>query len=309
MQAPVTKPVFRFAPSPNGRLHLGHARSALLNDELARRFGGRLLLRIEDIDIARCRPEFEAAIYDDLAWLGLRWERPVRRQSEHFEDYRGAFLTLKGRGVLYPCFCSRKAIGDAVAHREAECGRPWPRDPDGAPLYPGTCANLPSEEVARRIAGGEPHAWRIHMGAARRLLPGPHSYGRFDGGGVRDNGRNLPTNVMADPWRWGDAVIVRKDVPTSYHLSVVVDDALQGVTHVVRGQDLEAATDLHLLLQALLDLPAPLYHHHPLVLDPAGDKLAKSRGSEPLGALRMRGATAAEVRRRLGFPPQPTPST
>jgi glutamyl-Q tRNA(Asp) synthetase len=309
MQAPVTKPVFRFAPSPNGRLHLGHAYSALLNDELARRFGGRLLLRIEDIDLARCRPEFEAAIYDDLAWLGLHWERPVRRQSDHFEDYRSASLTLKGRGVLYPCFCSRKAIGDAVARREARSGRPWPRDPDGAPLYPGTCANLPPEEVARRIAGGEPHAWRIHVAAARRLLPGPHSYGRFDAENVRDDGRNPPTNVMADPWRWGDAVIVRKDVPTSYHLSVVVDDALQGVTHVVRGQDLEAATDLHVLLQALLDLPAPLYHHHPLVLDPAGDKLAKSRESEPLGALRMRGATAAEVRRRLGFPPQPTPST
>ena len=309
MQAPVTKPVFRFAPSPNGRLHLGHAYSALLNDECARRFGGRFLLRIEDIDIARCRPEFEAGIHDDLAWLGLEWETPVRRQSEHFEDYRGAFLALKGRGVLYPCFCSRKEIGDAVARREARSGRPWPRDPDGAPLYPGSCANLSAEEVGQRLARGEPHAWRIDMAAARRLLPGPHSYERFDAGNVRDNGRSPPTNVMADPWRWGDAVILRKDVPTSYHLSVVVDDALQGVTHVVRGQDLEAATDLHVLLQGLLDRPTPLYHHHPLVLDQTGDKLAKSRGSEPLSALRMRGATAAEVRRRLGFPPQPTPST
>ena len=305
----MTKPVFRFAPSPNGRLHLGHAFSALLNDEFARRFGGRLLLRIEDIDIARCRPEFEVGIYDDLAWLGLEWERPVRRQSEHFEDYRGAFLTLKGRGILYPCFCSRKAIADAVARREAERGRPWPRDPDGAPLYPGTCANLPAEEIAQRVARREPHAWRIDMAAARRLLPGPHSYERFDAGNVRHDGRNHPRSVTAAPWRWGDAVIVRKDVPTSYHLSVVVDDALQGVTHVVRGQDLEAATDLHVLLQALLDLPTPLYHHHPLVLDQTGDKLAKSRRSEPLGALRMRGVTAADVRRRLGFPPQPTPST
>ena len=309
MQVSVTKPVFRFAPSPNGRLHLGHAYSALLNDELARRFGGRLLLRIEDIDIARCRPEFEAAIHDDLAWLGLAWERPVRRQSDHFEDYRRAFLKLKGRGVLYPCFCSRKAIGDAIARREAWSGRPWPRDPDGAPLYPGACAALSPEEVAQRIARGEPHAWRIDMAAARRLLPGPHSYGRFDAGDVRDNGRNPPTRVSAQPWRWGDAVIVRKDIPTSYHLSVVVDDALQGVTHVVRGQDLEAATDLHVLLQALLALPAPLYHHHPLVLDHTGDKLAKSRRSEPLIALRTQGVTAAEVRQRLGFPPQPTPST
>jgi glutamyl-Q tRNA(Asp) synthetase len=305
----VTKPVFRFAPSPNGRLHLGHAFSALLNDEFARRFDGRLLLRIEDIDIARCRPEFEAGIHEDLAWLGLEWETPVRRQSEHFEDYRAAFLRLKGRGVLYPCFCSRKAIAGAVALREAESGRPWPRDPDGAPLYPGTCANLPAEEVHLRVARGEPHAWRIDMAAACRLLPGPHSYERFDAGNVRHDGRNHPRSATAAPWRWGDAVIVRKDVPTSYHLSVVVDDALQGVTHVVRGQDLEAATDLHLLLQALLDLPTPLYHHHPLVLDQTGDKLAKSRRSEPLGALRMRGVTAADVRRRLGFPPQPTPST
>ena len=309
MQAFVTKPVFRFAPSPNGRLHLGHAFSALLNDELARRSGGRFLLRIEDIDIARCRPEFEAGIHDDLAWLGLEWERPVRRQSEHFEDYRGAFLTLKGRGILYPCFCSRKAIGNAVALQEAESGRSWPRDPDGAPLYPGTCANLPVERIELQVARGEPHAWRIDMAAARRLLPGPHSYERFEARNVRDNGRDRPRSVMAAPWRWGDAVIVRKDVPTSYHLSVVVDDALQGVTHVVRGQDLEAATDLHVLLQALLDLPTPLYHHHPLVLDPMGDKLAKSRQSEPLSALRMRGVTAADARRRLGFPPQLTPST
>ena len=298
----MTKPVFRFAPSPNGRLHLGHAFSALLNDDFARRFGGRLLLRIEDIDIARCRPAFEAAIYDDLAWLGLRWEEPVRRQSEHFGDYRSAALALKERGLLYPCFCSRKDIGEAVACREAESGRPWPRDPDGAPLYPGTCRALPAEEIRRRIESGEPHAWRLHGEAARALLPGPHSYRRFDGTGFQET-------AAADPWRWGDALIVRKDIPTSYHLAVVVDDALQGITHVARGRDLEAATDLHVLLQGLLGLPTPLYHHHGLILDPEGDKLAKSRGSEALGELRMRGIAAEEVRRRLGFPAQPTPST
>ncbi len=302
VQVFATRPVFRFAPSPNGRLHLGHAFSALLNDEFARRFGGRLLLRIEDIDIARCRPEFEAAIYDDLAWLGLQWEKPVRRQSEHFEDYRGAFLRLKRRGVVYPCFCSRRETGEAVARHERESGRPWPRDPDGAPLYPGACRALPAEEAGRRIAGGEPHSWRIEMAAALALCPGPHLFRRFDAGGREDD-------VAAEPWRWGDAVIVRKDVPTSYHLSVAVDDALQEVTHVVRGRDLEAATDLHVLLQALLDLPTPLYHHHPLVLDRTGDKLAKSRRSEALAELRMQGATAADVRRRLGFVPQPTPST
>ncbi len=298
----MTKPAFRFAPSPNGRLHPGHAYSALLNDEFARRFGGRFLLRIEDIDLARCRPAFTEAILEDLAWLGLSWETPVRRQSEHFDDYRAAFGRLKARGLAYPCFCSRKDIAEAVMGREAESGGPWPRDPDGAPVYPGTCRALPAGEAERRIATGEPHAWRIDMAAVRALLPGPHAFRRFDREGREDT-------VEADPWRWGDAVIVRKDTPTSYHLSVVVDDALQGITHVVRGRDLEAATDLHVLLQGLLDLPTPLYHHHGLILDPAGDKLAKSRQSQTLAELREQGVTAAEIRRRLGFEAQPTPST
>ncbi len=301
MQASVTKPVFRFAPSPNGRLHLGHAYSALLNDDFTRRSAGRFLLRIEDIDLTRCRPEFEAAIYEDLAWLGLAWEEPVRRQSEHFDDYRSAFSRLKGRGVVYPCFCSRKDIAEAVACRETG-GKPWPRDPDGAPLYPGTCRGLPPDESARRIAEGSVHAWRLDMGEALLRSPGPHGYVRFDRS-MREGHR------QAQPGRWGDAVLVRKDTPTSYHLSVVVDDALQGVTHVVRGKELEAATDLHVLLQDLLGLPTPLYHHHDLVRDPEGDKLAKSRRSEALAALRERGVTAAELRERLGFPAQPMPST
>lgn len=302
----MTKPVFRFAPSPNGRLHLGHAYSALLNDALARRFDGRFLLRIEDIDIARCRPEYEAAIVEDLSWLGLEWEKPVRRQSEHFADYRAAFLQLKGRGVVYPCFCSRKHIADKVQTLEAESGKvaykPWPRDPDGAPLYPGTCKDLPANNIEQRIGAGEAHAWRIDHEAARRLLPGPHVFTRFGMDGKEES-------VQADPWRWGDAMIVRKDVPTSYHLSVVVDDALQEVTHVVRGQDLEAATDLHILLQKLLGLPTPLYHHHGLIRDPEGDKLAKSRKSEALNELRARGVAPTEIRRSLGFSPQPAPST
>ncbi|WP_262300015.1 tRNA glutamyl-Q(34) synthetase GluQRS [Microvirga sesbaniae] len=290
----MTKPVFRFAPSPNGRLHLGHAYSALLNADFAGRFGGRFLLRIEDIDITRCRPDFEAAIHEDLAWLGLQWEIPVRRQSEHFADYRAAFLKLKGRGVVYPCFCTRRDIVQAVARREQESGRDWPRDPDGAPLYPGTCREVPAAEAERRIAAGEPQAWRLDSAAAQKLRPGPHAFRRFDRDGREET-------VAADPWRWGDAVIVRKETPSSYHLSVVVDDALQGVTHVVRGQDLEAATDLHVLLQALLDLPTPLYHHHGLVLDPTGDKLAKSRQSPALSELRADGVTPQAIRRRLGF--------
>jgi glutamyl-Q tRNA(Asp) synthetase len=224
----VTQPVFRFAPSPNGRLHLGHAYSALLNAELAPRFGGRFLLRIEDIDLTRCRPEYEAGIDEDLAWLGLSWEKPVRRQSEHFEDYRSAFRRLAQRDLVYPCFCSRKDIAAGSA------GRDLPRDPDGTPLYPGTCAGLPAAERTRRMASGEAHAWRLHMRQALAAAPGPFDYRRFDNEGEH--------TVDADPARWGDAVVVRKETPTSYHLSVVVDDAIQGVTHVVRGKDLEAAT-------------------------------------------------------------------
>ncbi|EIM27268.1 tRNA glutamyl-Q(34) synthetase GluQRS [Microvirga lotononidis] len=298
----MTKPVFRFAPSPNGRLHLGHAYSALLNADFAHRFGGRFLLRIEDIDITRCRPEFEAAIYDDLAWLGLHWEAPVRRQSEHFADYRAAFQRLKGRGVVYPCFCTRKDIAETIACREAESGEAWPRDPDLAPLYPGTCRALQAGEAERRIAAGEPHAWRLDMAALDTLAPDPLLFRRFD----RDGQEEV---VTAHPRRWGDAVIVRKEIPTSYHLSVVVDDALQGITHVVRGQDLEAATDLHVLLQTALDLPTPRYHHHGLLRDPEGDKLAKSRRSKSLAELRAEGATPQDLWRRLGFGRQPTPST
>ncbi len=288
----MTQPVFRFAPSPNGRLHLGHAYSALLNADLAGRWGGRFLLRIEDIDITRCRPEYEQAVYEDLAWLGLAWEQPVRRQSDHFETYRASFAPVKGRGLAYPCFCSRSDVARAVAEQEQV--EAWARDPDGAPRYPGTCRGLPAAAAADRIARGVPHAWRFDMAAALRWAPGPHLYIRFD----LDGGTEP---VAADPSRWGDAVIVRKEIPTSYHLAVVVDDALQGVTHVVRGTDLEAATDLHVLLQALLALPTPLYHHHSLIKGPEGDKLSKSARSESLADLRDRGVSAEAIRRRLGY--------
>jgi glutamyl-Q tRNA(Asp) synthetase len=289
----MTQPAFRFAPSPNGRLHLGHAYSALLNAELAARWGGRFLLRIEDIDVTRCRPEFEATIYEDLAWLGLRWEEPVRRQSEHFAEYRAALDELKAYGLVYACFCSRKEIAAAVAKREAELGAPWPRDPDGTPIYPGSCRTLACAEVERRIANGEPHAWRIDVAKTHEAALQP-TYTRFAPDGAEEI-------VTALPERWGDAVIVRKDIPTSYHLSVVLDDALQGITHVVRGQDLEAATDLHALLQHFLGLPTPRYHHHALIRDEGGDKLSKSLLSDSLADLRARGVTAGEVRHRLGF--------
>jgi glutamyl-Q tRNA(Asp) synthetase len=292
---PAFQPVFRFAPSPNGRLHRGHAYSALLNADFARRWGGRFLLRIEDIDTIRCRPAFEAGIYEDLAWLGLRWETPVRRQSEHFSDYRAAFARLRARGLAYPCFCTRSDLARAVAARQAESGAPWPRDPDGAPLYPGSCKALPASEVERRIRAGELHAWRLD-GAKAIAAAEPDSliYVRFDDSGAE-------SRVAAHPQRWGDAVIVRKDTPTSYHLAVVVDDALQNVTHVVRGADLEAATDLHTLLHALYGAPYIRFHHHCLVRDDGGAKLSKSARAEPLAALRARGVTAAAVRRALGF--------
>ncbi|KFC62940.1 Glutamyl-tRNA synthetase, class Ic [Bosea sp. LC85] len=288
------RPVFRFAPSPNGRLHLGHAFSALMNERLAKRFGGRLLLRIEDIDVARCRPEFEQGIHEDLAWLGIRFDAAIRRQSEHFDDYRAALDRLQAKALIYPCFCSRGQIMRAAELKETETGQPWPRDPDGAPLYPGTCRCLPPHEAGKRVASGEAHVLRLAMGRAAAENGGEVRYRLFDEAG-------RVTRVAAAPALWGDVVLARKDVPTSYHLAVVVDDALQGVTHVVRGRDLEAATDIHLMLQHLLDLPTPRYHFHRLLQDETGQKLAKSRMSEGLAELRAHGITAADIRARLGF--------
>lgn len=289
-----SRPVFRFAPSPNGRLHLGHALSALTNETLALRFGGQLLLRIEDIDLTRCRPEFIEGIETDLAWLGIRFEPELRRQSQHFTDYGRALAILRGRGLVYPCFCSRQEIRNAVAAREAVTGEPWPADPDGAPLYPGCCKGLGPDEAAQRLAAGEPHVLRLNMAAALAAAGQSLGYTGFDADGEQ-------YSVRAVPERWGDVVLARKDVPTSYHLAVTVDDALQDVSHVVRGRDLEAATDVHALLQHLLGLPTPLYHFHPLLLDNEGQKLAKSRDSQSLAALRADGINAADIRRRLGF--------
>jgi glutamyl-Q tRNA(Asp) synthetase len=286
-------PVFRFAPSPNGFLHLGHARSALLNFDLARRSGGRLLLRIEDIDATRCRPEYEAAIYEDLAWLGIVWEQPVRRQSDHFALYREAAERLAREGLLYPAFESRAEISRLVGEKD-RAGN-WPRDPDGAPLYPGTARRMSPAERERRLHSGAPYALRLDMAAALART-GALSWTEQGTGPDGETGE-----VAARPGQWGDVILARKDTPTSYHLSVVVDDALQGVTHVVRGQDLFRATSVHRLLQALLGLPQPVYRHHPLVLDEDGRKLAKSTRATALRALRAAGTTAAEVRRLVGL--------
>ncbi len=287
-------PVFRFAPSPNGYLHLGHAYSALLNCDLAQRAGGRLLLRIEDIDTTRCKPEFEAAICEDLAWLGIIWETPVRRQSEHLNVYRGAVEKLAAQGLVYPSFESRAEIAGLVAQREAD--GPWPRDPDGAPLYPGTAKSFSSGERSRLIESGAPYALRLDMTAARARA-GELSW--IEQGEGPDGETGI---VAAQPQAWGDVILARKETPTSYHLSVVVDDALQDVTDVVRGQDLFGATSVHRLLQWLLDLPQPAYRHHRLVLDESGQKLSKSTLATGLRELRARGASQADIRRLIRLP-------
>ncbi len=296
MPGPTMQPVFRFAPSPNGFLHLGHALSALLNADLAARLGGHLLLRIEDIDPERCRPEYEAAIIEDLAWLGLSFPEPPLRQAREMAADAGPLDALRRRGLLYRCFCSRSETARLVAEREA-AGTPWPRDPDGAPFHAGPCADLSEREAAARAASGAPHAWRLRMARALEEIGPVPSVRCLDAQG-RDAG-----DRPARPADWGDVVLARRDVPTSYHLAVVVDDARQGVTHVVRGADLERATDAHRVLQALLGLPPPAYHHHRLLAGPDGQKLAKSTRSTALRALRAQGWTPADVRRTVGLGP------
>jgi glutamyl-Q tRNA(Asp) synthetase len=286
-------PVFRFAPSPNGYLHFGHALSALLNADMARAVGGRLLLRIEDIDATRCRPEYETAIYEDLAWLGIKWEQPVRRQSEHEGDYRAALARLEAMGLVYPSFESRAEIAALVA--QCETRAPWPRDPDGAPLYPGNAKAIPAAERARRMASGEPHALRLDMAAALARA-GQLTWSEGGAGPLGETGI-----IAADPAAWGNVVLARKDAPASYHLAVTVDDAVQGITEVVRGRDLFHATSVHRLLQALLGLPAPRYHHHRLILDADGRKLSKSTQSTSLRELRAQGVKPTDIRRLVGL--------
>jgi glutamyl-Q tRNA(Asp) synthetase len=276
------QPVFRFAPSPNGELHLGHAFSALTDFDMCRQAGGRFLLRIEDIDQTRCRPEYEAAIYTDLAWLGLAWETPVRRQSEHMDAYAAALARLREMGLVYPAFLSRAEIAAAASDPA------WPRDPDGASLYPGTDRDLNEGEAERRIAKGAPFALRLRIDRAVAMA-GPLSWQEDDAA------------IFADPVAWGDVILARKETPTSYHLSVVVDDAAQAVTNVVRGRDLYHATSVHVLLQKLLGLPSPVYHHHRLIVDASGRKLSKSDRDTSLRSLREAGKTWADVRRMVGL--------
>lgn len=289
-----TKPVFRFAPSPNGYLHLGHALSALVTADMAERYNGRFLLRLEDIDIDRCRPDYERQILDDLAWLGLNWEEPVRRQSDHLDSYAQGLHALRKLGVLYPCCATRREISEAA---KSSGVLPYPTDPDGAPLYPGRHKVLPRDIEETRRHQGDKFALRLDMEralAVARDIDGNLSFRSL-------NEQGDISIVEAFPERWGDALVARKDVQTSYHLSVVMDDALQWVTHVTRGEDLLAATDLHRLLQVLLRLPAPIYHHHRLVLDDSGRKLSKSHADKSLKSLREDGASPEDIRRLVGF--------
>lgn len=289
--------VCRFAPSPNGRLHLGHAFSALVNATAARKARGTFLLRIEDIDATRCRPAFETGILDDLAWLSIHPDAPPRRQSEHFADYAQALGQLEAMGLIYPAFESRSDILRAVQAREQAEGTAHPRDPDGAPLFPFARDSLSDGERTRRRRAGEPFVLRLNMARAMALMPPGLSW--LEAQGAPDGPLR---SVPADPMAWGDVILARRDVPTSYHLSVVVDDAAQGISHVIRGMDLFHATSVHRLLQQLLRLPPPVYHHHRLILDETGRKLSKSHDATSLAALREAGVTAQEVRLRLGFP-------
>lgn len=281
----MSPPVTRFAPSPTGFLHLGHAHSALAGWRRARSAGGRFLLRIEDIDPSRCRPEFAAAIEEDLAWLGLDWDGPVRVQSRHLADYAATLGQLSGRGLLYPCFCTRAQIAQEVAASAAA-----PHGPDG-PLYPGTCRRLSGAERAERLAQGEPHALRLDMEAALALAPADLSFA--------EDGRG---RLRCDPGQFGDAVLARKDAPASYHLCVTHDDARDGVTLVTRGVDLLPATSLHRLIQALMGWPEPAYAHHGLLTDSSGRRLAKRDRAQTIRALRAEGRSPAEVRAMAGWP-------
>jgi len=275
--------VTRFAPSPTGYLHLGHAHAALFAQRAATATGGCFLLRLEDIDPSRCEPAFATAIAEDLAWLGLTWEQPVRRQSQHMADYAAALARLRAMGLLYPCFCTRREIRGEIA-RSGQA----PHGPDG-PLYPGTCRRLDPARREARLAAGDNHALRLDVAAAARLA-GPLAW--------HERARGPQ---QARPDLFGDVVLARKEVATSYHLAVTVDDAIQGITLITRGEDLFPATHVHRLLQALLDLPVPEWHHHGLLADAAGQRLAKRSDAAAIRSCRAAGHTPAEVRALAGF--------
>jgi len=280
------KPVFRFAPSPNGHLHLGHAYSALLNQKLARQSGGKLLLRIENIDAARCTQELEDQMLRDLEWIGFEWNERPRRQSEHFDEYSDALKTLQDKELVYPALMSRGEIRQFVSQFEKD-KQIWPRDPDGTPVYPGQERNLRREEMRKIMTGEKPYALRLDMEKACCKFSNEHFWSERTNGGIR--------TVKAQPAKWGDVILARKDTPTSYHLCCVMDDALQGVTHVVRGKDLYEATAVHVLLQKIMNLANPVYQHHQLLRDGYGAKFSKSAHHVSLMSMRESGVTRQQI--------------
>lgn len=294
----MTEPVFRFAPSPNGHLHLGHALSALLNARAAVALHGRFLIRVEDIDQTRCTPELERDMFEDLEWLNIPLDEPVLRQSEAFPFYRNALERLQDMGLVYPAYLTRAEIKRFVAGYEAK-GAAWPRDPDGAPLYPGDDAVLSRQEQQDRAQSDAPFALRLNMAAALERIGGGITWQELGAEGPALF--HPPKTISGDAAAWGDVVLARKDTPTSYHLSVVVDDARQGITDVLRGQDLYEATSVHRVLQSLLELPEPRYRHHRLILGEDGRKLSKSNQDTSLRSLRGAGVSHAELRSRIGL--------
>lgn len=288
--------VTRFAPSPTGLLHLGHAFSALTAFDAAQATHGRFLLRIEDIDPTRCRPAFDSAIREDLAWLGVSWEEPVRRQSEHIADYAAALQRLRDMRVVYRCFLTRKEIAEASAHAPHGSGE----GPEGM-IYRGPAQPMSLDEETARVTQGQPYAWRLSMKYSQGLLGEEFARLVFEEEGAGPNGEHGA--IRAHPEQAGDVILARKDAPVSYHLAVTHDDALQGVTHVIRGADLFAATHVHVLLQRLLGLPTPIYRHHALMTGPDGKRYAKRDRSETLAALRASGVSPAGIRARLGLSP------
>ncbi len=277
--------IFRFAPSPNGYLHLGHAYSALFTHYWAQKMSAKFLLRIEDIDIGRSRAKFISAIKKDLSWLGIKWSEPVLLQSARFTAYKKATNRLSDKGVLYPCFCTRAVIAKNAKDK----------DPDGAPLYAKTCKNLNTSIIKEKMANNQPFQLRLDMDKAIEIA------GELNIKTAQPNPLAKTKFLKASPSRWGDVVIVRKDIPTSYHLSVVIDDDAQKITHVTRGEDLKAATDVHIILQSLLELETPIYTHHRLIKDETNMKLAKSKHSTPLRDLRASGISAKEIIAQFDF--------
>ena len=295
MYHPQENSVFRFAPSPNGHLHLGHAFSALLNFDMAQKLDGQFLLRIEDIDVTRCNPALEETMLEDMLWLGIKWDGEPRRQSEHFADYQSALDALEIEGLIYPAFLSRGERNRVILEQNKTDGS-WPNDPDGAPHYPNYDRGLSPDERQERVDAGGPYALRLDMAAACDRLKSRLNFTETGSGPDGQTGR-----IYCNPRQWGDVLLGRKEIPTSYHLSVVIDDALQGITHVVRGRDLFHATSVHRLLQELLGFAPPLYHHHDLILDDDGRKLSKSAADTSIRSLRDAGTTPADIRRMVGL--------